>query len=73
MAKPSKKPRDINQRAFSIVQQVTGDIPKASHLAKKHPAAVALGRLGGLKRSQKLSATRRKSIARKAARSRWKK
>jgi hypothetical protein len=41
----------------------------------KNPAAVALGRLGGLKggkaRAAKLSKARRKAIARKAARARW--
>jgi hypothetical protein len=43
----------------------------------KNPAAVALGRLGGKKgglaRAKKLSATKRKLIARKAAIARWKK
>jgi hypothetical protein len=42
----------------------------------KNPAAVALGRLGGLKggkaRAAKLSATRRRAIAKKAALTRWK-
>ena len=42
----------------------------------KNPYAVALGRLGGLKggpaRAQKLSATRRKEIAKNAAIARWK-
>ena len=42
---------------------------------KKNPAAVALGRLGGLKggkaRAKKLSAKRRKEIAKKAAAARW--
>jgi hypothetical protein len=42
----------------------------------KNPAAVALGRLGGLKggkaRAKKLSAKQRIEIARKAAKSRWK-
>ena len=41
----------------------------------KNPAAVALGRLGGLKggraRAEKLSAKRRKQIAKKAALARW--
>lgn len=44
---------------------------------EKNPAAVALGRLGGLKggkaRAEKLSAKRRKDIAKKAAAARWKK
>jgi hypothetical protein len=42
---------------------------------EKNPAAVALGRLGGLKggkaRADSLTAKRRKEIARKAAEKRW--
>jgi hypothetical protein len=42
---------------------------------KKNAAAVALGRLGGLKggkaRAQKLSAKRRREIAVRAVRARW--
>lgn len=44
---------------------------------EKNPAAVALGRLGGLKggkaRAKKLTAAERSEIARKAAKARWKK
>lgn len=44
---------------------------------EKNPAAVALGRLGGLKggkaRAAKLSPAKRKAIAKKAARKRWEK
>jgi hypothetical protein len=43
---------------------------------EKNPAAVSLGRLGGLKggkaRAAKLSPKRRSEIAKKAARARWK-
>lgn len=42
---------------------------------EKNPAAVALGRLGGLKwgvaRAKKLSAKKRSAIAKKAAQKRW--
>lgn len=59
---------DTNQLAYSIVSKATRE---------KNPAAVALGRLGGLKggkaRAEKLSAERRTAIARRAAKSRWKK
>jgi ABC-type phosphate/phosphonate transport system ATPase subunit len=62
-------PKDVNQIAHSIVQQITA--------SEKNPAAVALGRLGGLKggkaRAEKLSPEKRKAIARNAAKSRWKK
>jgi hypothetical protein len=44
---------------------------------ERNPAAVALGRLGGLSggpaRARKLSARRRSEIARKAAAARWSK
>jgi len=45
--------------------------------AKKNPAAVALGRLGGLKggpaRTARMTPAQRKSAARKAAQARWSK
>lgn len=68
------KSGDLNQIAASIVEQSTA---QAETPTEKNPAAVALGRLGGLKggraRAEKLSAARRKEIARKAAAGRWKK
>jgi hypothetical protein len=68
------KSGDLNQIAASIVEQST---TQAEAHTEKNPAAVALGRLGGLKggraRAEKLSPARRKEIARKAAAGRWKK
>jgi hypothetical protein len=50
-------------------------IDKADEKPEKNPAAVALGRMGGLKggkaRAAKLSAKKRKAIAKKAAKARW--
>jgi hypothetical protein len=70
-----KRPRDANQLAKSIVDLATGDTPPPA-VEDKNPAAVALGRLGGLKggkaRAKKLSAAKRKAIAKKAAAARWK-
>ncbi len=74
-----KRPRDINQFAKYIVDLSTGNpiTEDISPIAEKekNPAAVELGRLGGLKggkaRAEKLSATRRKDIAIKAAETRW--
>jgi hypothetical protein len=67
-------PKDINQVAFSIVQQATGQAPKEKP-PEKNPAAVTLGRLGGLKggaaRAKALTADKRKEIAQKAAAKRW--
>jgi hypothetical protein len=68
-----KKTDDVNLIAARIVSETTEseEIPKK----EKNPAAVALGRLGGLKggkaRAEKLSARKRKDIARKAAKMRW--
>jgi hypothetical protein len=68
---------DLNATAFSIVQQATGEIPKQEPPAKpkKNPAAVTLGRLGGLvggkARAAKLTAEQRAEIARNAAEKRW--
>jgi hypothetical protein len=74
----SKKPSaDINLIAASVVQAATGEKPASRSAHKKNPAAVALGRLGGLKggkaRAAKLSPQKRKQIARKAAKARWSK
>ena len=66
---------DANELAFTIVQQVTGQAEKPEE-KEKNPAAVSLGRLGGLKggkaRAEKLSAKERSAIAKKAAQKRWK-
>jgi hypothetical protein len=70
---------DPNELAARIVAESTGDsTPHEREAApEKNPAAVALGRLGGLKggkaRAAKLSAKKRSAIARKAASARWKK
>jgi len=67
-------PPDINQVAFNVVQQATGEAPSATP-SEKNPAAVTLGRLGGLKggkaRAEQLSPAKRKAIAKKAAKARW--
>jgi hypothetical protein len=71
---PKRSSKDLNEIAFSIAQQSTGQASVAPQ-PEKNPAAVALGRLGGLKggkaRFESLSAKRRKEIAQKAARKRW--
>jgi hypothetical protein len=72
MTKP-KRPKDINERAKLLVDILTGEIESPDK--KKDPAAVSLGRRGGLiggkARAKKLSAKRRKEIAKKAAKKRW--
>lgn len=65
---------DVNELAFNIVQQATGQIPRAEEPAK-NPAAVALGKLGGSKggkaRAKGMTAKQRSTAARKAAKARW--
>lgn len=84
MQKRSSKNRraDLNLLAKMVVDQATGenqaeeeDILAKAQREGKNVAAVALGRLGGLKggkaRAEKLSAKRRREIAREAAKVRW--
>jgi hypothetical protein len=74
--KKSKTPRDINQLAAFIAGQATSDSkPDQPAEPQKNPAAVELGRLGGLKggkaRAEKLTPKERQLIALKAAKARW--
>jgi hypothetical protein len=73
------RPRDPNQRAKFVIDIATGAIedkadPKPGD-ASKDPAAVSLGRRGGLKggkaRAAAMTPERRAEIARKAATKRW--
>jgi len=76
MPKRSSKTKDVNQMAASILAAATGEPPPLTPDGEKNPAAVALGRLGGLKggkaRNDALSPERRAEIAKKAASARWK-
>lgn len=73
MIPKGKRPRDPNQLAKMIVELSTSDSQAPE--PPKNPAAVSLGRLGGLKggkaRAESLSAKKRKEIAQKAAKARW--
>jgi len=76
MAKTFKRPKDTNQLAKNILDIATGEVEETiAPVSGKNPAAVALGRLGGLKggeaRAKVLSAKRRSEIAKKAAKARW--
>lgn len=59
---------DINKLASKITKEATNE---------KNPAAVALGRLGGLRggkaRAASLTSKQKIEIAKKAAKARWKK
>jgi hypothetical protein len=70
-----KRPRDPNQLAKLVVDIATGEADDEPEDTGKDPAAVALGRKGGLKggkaRAAKMTAMERSDAARKAAKSRW--
>jgi hypothetical protein len=69
--KGKRQSKDLNELAKNIVDTATAD----QKPTKKNPAAVALGRLGGLKggpaRAKKLTKKQRSESARKAAQARW--
>ena len=66
--------KDINQTAFSIVQQATDETPPEP-IDEKKKAAQDAGRRGGLKggtaRAATLTPEQRSEIAKKAAAKRW--
>lgn len=68
--------KDENVLAKSVVNSnIEETEAKEEEKPNKNPAAVALGRLGGLKggkaRAKKLTAKQRSDIAKKAAEARW--
>jgi hypothetical protein len=75
-----RRTREVNKVMKQVVDIAIGN-PINENVSPivegKNPAAVALGRLGGLKggkaRAEKLSPKKRSLIARKAAQTRWKK
>ena len=78
MPRRIKPPTDPNVAAFQGMQSLLEKLdPDSIEKPKeKNPAAVALGKLGGAKggkaRAAKLPAKKRKAIAQKAAKARWK-
>jgi hypothetical protein len=77
MQKRSRMPRDINQLAHKTLMIAIGEDVEAERKPDggKNPAAVALGKLGGVKggkaRWKGVSKKKRSEIARKAAKARW--
>ena len=69
-----KRPRDPNQLAKSIIDIATGERPDRDPTSEeqgKRAVAVSTGKIGGKIRAENLSADRRKEIAKKAAKARW--
>jgi hypothetical protein len=71
-----RPPKDVNELASYVVRASLGETEKIEPPAK-NPHAQALSKLGASKggkaRAEKLSSNRRSNIAKKAAKSRWKK
>jgi hypothetical protein len=71
----SNRPRDPNQLGKLIVDIATGDVEDQGEDTGKDPAAVALGRKGGLKggkaRAANMTPEQRSEAAKRAARARW--
>jgi len=69
------RPADLNRLAASIVGDAVGEPTLPDPDAGKDPAAVSLGRRGGLKggkaRAAKLTPEERSALAQKAAAARW--
>lgn len=72
-----KRPKDVNELAKGVVAEAVGESAdeQSGTEKSKDPAAVSLGRRGGLKggkaRAKVLSAEDRRRIASLAARKRW--
>lgn len=71
-----KRPRDVNELARQLVDEATGEGPPIPEPdSGKDPAAVALGRKGGLKggkaRAASMTPEQRQEAARRAAEARW--
>jgi hypothetical protein len=67
-----KKQKDVNELARSVIERIEQLVDEAPG---KNPAAVALGRKGGLKggraRMDALTADERRKLAVKGAKARW--
>jgi len=73
--KGERRPRDVIGNAVKVMRIATGEEPENygpnAESEGKDPAAVALGRKGGMARAAALGKRKRSEIARKAAKSRW--
>jgi hypothetical protein len=68
--KGQKRPADVISNAVHVMRIATGEV-KDTEEEDKDPAAVALGRRGGLARKKVTTKAERSRIARKGARARW--
>ena len=70
--KGHKRPADVVSNAVRVMKIATGEIEESDTTEDgRSKAAVELGRKGGTARANRLSAGKRREIARKAATARW--
>jgi hypothetical protein len=70
--KGQKRPADVISNAVHVMRIATGEVEEKLTDDGKNAAAVALGRKGGQARAKSLGTAKRKAIAVKAAKARWK-
>jgi hypothetical protein len=74
--KGERRPADVIGNAVKVMRIATGEEPEDygqdPESEGKDPAAVALGRKGGEARARNLTKKQRVTIAKKAAKRRWK-
>jgi hypothetical protein len=69
--KGEKRPGDVIGAAVMVGKIATGEIEDITTEDGKNAAAVALGRMGGKARAAGMTPKKRKEIAKKAAKARW--
>lgn len=69
--KGEKRPADVIGAAIQVMKIATGEVNEEYTSDGKNKAAAELGKLGGKARAKKLSASKRREIAKKAAKARW--
>ena len=69
--KGQRRPVDVITNAVHIMPIATGEAEEVRTRDGKNAAAVELGRKGGATRAQRLSAKKRRDIAKQGAAARW--
>ena len=71
--KGEKRPADVIGSAVKVMRIATGEVDDTPPEDGKNKPAQELGRAGGKKRAELMTAERRVEVAKKAAEKRWKK
>ena len=72
--KGEKRPADVTSNAVHVMRIATGEIEEGAPADDgKDPAAVSMGKRGGVARAKSMTPERRAEIAKAAAAKRWSK